>query len=83
MKLLWIPIQFSVIVLSILPLLLAAHTFRDPFQFATEDKTETSIKSPEVTVDLSKWNIKDVGNNLIIIEDVHDGQMRTIEITSF
>ena len=55
---------------------------RNPFEFKQESNTQQSISLQQTNV-LSKWNIKENGNELIIIENIDDGQIRTIEMAPF
>lgn len=55
---------------------------RNPFEFKQEI-IEPSVSTATKLDPLSKWNIKENGDELIIIENIDDGQIRTIEIASF
>lgn len=56
---------------------------RDPFTFAITKKQNIQQQAPAETTSLSKWNIKDIGNGRLIVENNDNGQMRTIDISSF
>lgn len=55
---------------------------RNPFAFTKTHETVNKVVTNEPT-SLSKWNIKEQGEDLIVIENSDDGQIRTIEIASF
>lgn len=66
-------------------LLICSHSLlsRDPFTFDIPKEQNTPPPAPIQTTSLSKWNIKDVGNGLLIVENNDNGQIRTIDISSF
>ncbi len=70
--------------ICVLTLSAASNKVRNPFEFAVEKpKEEIKKEQPQNAADtLAKWNIKEIGNDLIIME-TEEGQIRTIQVSSF
>lgn len=71
--------------LSIAAIALLPNKLRNPFEFEVETIQEAQKESTEPQkpqVNLGKWNIKEIQNDFLIIEN-DEGQIRTIRISSF
>ncbi len=74
---------FIHLILFVFTLQCEQYSGRNPFEF----KQEQGVINDEIphlkSETLSKWNIKENGDELIVIENIDDGQIRTIEIAPF
>lgn len=68
--------------LSIAAIPLVANTIRNPFEFELETIQEVKTEPVEPRANLDKWDIKEIDNDFIIMENV-EGQIRTIRVSSF
>lgn len=68
--------------ISIITISYACASLRNPFEFGTEKPKEEIKQVVDTSEALAQWNIKEIGNDLVIME-TDEGQIRTIQFSSF
>jgi hypothetical protein len=64
-------------------LIMLSINSRNPFEFSHEQPQPTTTHPVSTNLSSSKWSIKEHGDQIMILENCEDGQLRAVEFPQY